>query len=292
MQCCLAGRRISVHVYTCLYMCISSFVLLLCRFCFPSLFSDMAKGPVSKGIKCLGVFATGERCKRSRDKAGLRVVLKRVCDSCTEQRCKAHCECARTNAVGARGRSAARGPGTARQSSRVSQSPGLVAAPAPNGRPSAESFQYLDVDDFYSQCCSDLATASEVEMATFCYDEPELQKVLLRRLKDRTDFKLTVFIDAEMYGGTVPKCQGTRVRELLSAGASVFLCKGRGGRGGSFHIKAIVIDRRRVFAGSCNFTARSRRNEELCHRATGRGVAHVLGKLMVHKRVGKPLHEV
>ena len=90
MQCCLAGRRISVHVDTCLYMCISSFVLLLCRFCFPSLFSDMAKGPVSKGIKCLGVFATGRlRCKRSRDKAGLRVVLKRVCDSCTEQRCKA-----------------------------------------------------------------------------------------------------------------------------------------------------------------------------------------------------------
>jgi hypothetical protein len=83
-----------------------------------------------------------------------------------------------------------------------------------------------DVDAFYSRRCADVATASEVELASYQYDNPSLQKVLLKLLKGRPAFTLKVYLGAEMSEGAVPRYQKARVKELWQAGAQVFLCRG------------------------------------------------------------------
>jgi len=40
----------------------------------------------------------------------------------------------------------------------------------------------LDVDTYYSRCRDDIATASEVELASYMYDNLSLHKLLLKRL--------------------------------------------------------------------------------------------------------------
>lgn len=142
--------------------------------------------------------------------------------------------------------------------------------------------QILDIDVFYNKICADLSTASEVELASYIYDDPSLQKVLLQRLKGRWDFKLNMYVDAEMFAGTGCRYQRKRLRDLCEAGAKVFLCKGPG-RQGSFHMKALVVDRRYLYSGSPNFTYKSHCNEELCMRITGGEVAKVLEKLSGHR---------
>ena len=258
-----------------------------------SRFVGMAKGRASRGKECLGVCGTGEKCKRSRDKAGLPILLNKLCGDCKEQRCKAHCQCARIGSVKAKGRSAARGMGNALQkangicSIRVPQSPGPKALPAAVGKPSAPTCHFLDVASFYERCCADVAHASEVVMASYMYNDESLQKVFLKRLRGGADFKLAVLLDAEMFAGSVPRSQKPRVTELREAGASVFLCKGVAGQG-AFHSKALVVDRRYLYTGSANFTQKSRRNEELCFRITGPVVAEVLAKLSVQAVKCKP----
>ena len=247
----------------------------------------MVKGRASKGKECLGVKGKFEKCKRSRNRAGLPIVLNKVCVVCKEQRCRAHCKCARTGSAKAKGRSAARGIGNGKVITRVLQSPGLQAIPAAAGRVSAPSCHLLDVGRFYEQCCADASQASEVEMASYMYDDSLLQKVFLKRLRGQTKFKLTILLDAEMLAGGVPRSQKARVTELKQAGATVFLCKGVAGQG-AFHSKALVVDRRYLYTGSANFTQKSRRNEELCFRMTGPVVAEVLAKLSAQKLKRKP----
>ena len=136
------------------------------------------------------------------------------------------------------------------------------------------------MDEFYSRCCSDVATAGQVELASYQYDNPCLQKALLKRLKGRAAFSLKVYLDAEMFQGAVPRYQKSRVKELWESGAEVFLCRGPKSQG-SFHCKAVVVDRRYLYCGSPNFTYKSQNNEELCFRMTGPVVGEVLEKFAV-----------
>ena len=249
----------------------------------------------SKGKPCLGELSTGAACKRSRDGTGKAVVMNKVCVHCKEQRCRAHCRCARSGSPNAKGRAAARGKDQAKKPkvtvAAATRTTSAVAAPlslpGPVGREPGPSCLLLDVGTFYERCCSDLATASEVEMATYQYDCPSLQKVLLKRLKGRSPFSLKVYLDAEMFGAATPRYQKSRVKELWQAGAQVFLCKGPGPQG-SFHAKAVVVDRRYLYTGSPNFTYKSHNNEELCWRMTGPVVGQVLQKLVLHSQKRKP----
>ena len=67
----------------------------------------MVKGKrVSHGLRCVGVHRSRQKCTLARNGFGGAVILKRVCDDCEEQRCKAHCRCAREGT--AEGRRASR----------------------------------------------------------------------------------------------------------------------------------------------------------------------------------------
>ena len=213
------------------------------------------------------------------------------CDVCDEQRCKKHCKCGRTKSVKAQGRSGPRGRGadtdTARPAARVRQTSEAVAPVAPVGRAPAPSCQLLEVEDFYSQCCADVGAATEVELASYLYDDPALQKVLLRRLKGRSVFSLNIFLDEEQFAARVAKFQRSRVKALWDAGAQVFLCRGSKAQG-AFHSKGMVVDRRYLYSGGANFTYKSHLNEELCFRITGPVVGQVLAKLSAQKAKRRP----
>ena len=238
----------------------------------------------SKGKECLGVFRSTERCNRARDKSGLPIVLNSNCKHCGEQRCRAHCKCGRDKTDKAKGRCAARGlDGKAA----IHVPAAAPTIPAPVGRASPPSCKLVEVTDWYEQLCADVKRASEVELASYVYDNPAVQRLLLKRLQGKTDFKVNVYIDSEMFAGEVPRFQKSRVKALHAAGAQVFICTGRGPRG-SYHGKAVVVGRRYLYMGSPNLTYKSQSsNEEFCFRAVGPVVKQLLEKLAQHRQKGK-----
>ena len=118
------------------------------------------------------------------------------------------------------------------------------------------------------------------------YAQSIVQSALLKRLGDRTAFELNLYVDSEQFSEGVPRLQQSRLRELHSAGARVYLCKGQA-RQGSYHIKAAVVDRRFLYTGSANFTGKSLANEELTFKLVGPDVLTVLQRMVQHRRTGK-----
>lgn len=222
------------------------------------LFCEMAKDSrKNHGLLCSGVKRTGEKCKGARNKSGAPVVMKKLCQHCGEQRCKEHCKCKRDRTAMAEGRHAARGQPEKRAQGGSTPS----AVPAPVGRASAPTTEMLTVVDWYRRICEDISRAAEVELASYAYDNPSVQTALLKRFKSNKLFLLNVYVDEEQFGGTIPKMQKSRLRELRVAGGRVWICKGIRGLG-SYHVKGIVIDRRYLYTGSGNVTAKSLDNQE------------------------------
>ena len=113
------------------------------------------------GLRCLGVSGKREACTRARD--GGRVWLNKRCQKCGEQRCKKHCAC---------GRKKAAAPAAA------------ATVPAPVGRAPAQSTELLaNAAEMYDKCCAEIGRATEVEMATYQYDNVQVHGVLLKRLR-------------------------------------------------------------------------------------------------------------
>ena len=148
----------------------------------------------SKGMRCLGEYPSGHKCKRARNGSGIAVCLNRVCQHCGEQRCKAHCKCKRNNTAGARGRKGARGIDK-KGGAENRNDQGLVtdAVLAPNGRPAAASIELLQIEDWYKRCCSDVRTATEVELAICMYDSLQVHEELVKKLRSRGQFKLNFY---------------------------------------------------------------------------------------------------
>ena len=144
----------------------------------------------------------------------------------------------------------------------------------------------LDVDVWYKQLCADIKGCSQVELATYIYDNAAVQGVLLKRLQSQSTFKMTMYIDAEMFAGDVPRFQRSRLRALRAAGAQIFICKGLGPLE-AFHGKAVVIDSGVLYTGSANLTQKSLNNEEFCFRMAGPVAQRMLDRLAVVRRRGK-----
>ena len=122
-------------------------------------------------------------------------------------------------------------------------------------------------------------------MASYIYDHPEVQTALLKKLKGRSPFKLNVYIDSQQLKETSSRYSKSRLKELRSCGerCTVFLGKGRTGRG-SYHCKGVVVDRRYLFSGGANLTYASRHfNEEFCYKMVGPVVRQVLERLAGHR---------
>jgi hypothetical protein len=144
------------------------------------------------------------------------------------------------------------------------------------GRPSRPSCELVDLSQWWSKLVAEVGEASEVELATSRFDDEVLFELLLQRLNSRR-ISMNLYIDTEMFAGQVPKLQRSRVSKLQEAGAAVFLCKT--GKSGSYHSKALVLDRRVLYTGSANFTGKSRRNRETVFRMTGPVVDQMLRQL-------------
>ena len=70
----------------------------------------------------------------------------------------------------------------------------------------------------------EVGEASEIELATYMFDDEVLFELLEQRLRGRR-ISMTMYIDTETFAGQVPKLQRSRVSKLQEAGAIVFLCK-------------------------------------------------------------------
>ena len=189
----------------------------------------------SKGKKCLGPLKGNLKCTRARNGSGNAIFLNKNCLVCGEQRCRFHCKCGRLKESGeSQGRSAPRGRAP-RPAAKPKPAP--VPVQAPVGRASAESCKLLTNSDWHQSLRADVASATQVELSSYMYNNLELHKALLKRLKDKTRFSLAVYVDSEKHLQEGCKGQKKMLAELAQCGASVFFCKG-GGRQGSYHCKA------------------------------------------------------
>jgi phosphatidylserine/phosphatidylglycerophosphate/cardiolipin synthase-like enzyme len=151
----------------------------------------------------------------------------------------------------------------------------------PVGRPLALRADVLSgAKDWYEQMLVDIAVASEVLMATYMYDHPQLHGLLLRRLKGRAGITVDILIDKGALEGNTPWYQRSRLSVLVNAGATVHVCTGQPPKG-IYHRKAVVVDKRYLYTGGANMTYQSDEggNKELVFRITGQPVLDVLSIL-------------
>ena len=168
--------------------------------------------------------------------------------------------------------------------------PPVVVAPpavaAPLGRPASLDLELLTEDTFYGELLSDLNTASSVVMATYLYDDPDVHRKLLARLEGRRAFELVMLIDRQACSSGVCRRMRPRLRDLIRAGADVYLCDGHShgdlygsryaSRRGHMHIKGVIVDRRVAYCGSMNITRSARTNREVMFKITGPPVRDLL----------------
>lgn len=144
----------------------------------------------------------------------------------------------------------------------------------------------MDAEVWWNQLVAVVREAEQLELASYMFDDPALYEVCSHRLSDNTAFTLEMCLDLEVYTkGTTPKLQRSRVHQK---GAAIYLCRGMG-RLGAYPVKELVVDRRLLFTGSANFTAKSRSNRERCYKMTGAVVAQALHDIAEDKKHGNKL---
>ena len=152
--------------------------------------------------------------------------------------------------------------------------PAAVAAPV--GRPAALAVEVLGTRAWWDRLLREIRDAAEVALASYIVDHEALCELLLRRLGGRDDFALAVLVDNETFLQRTAFYQRPRLERLRRAGAEIRLCRGPVQPYGSFHMKAIVLDRRVAFTGSANATQKSLQNTEVTMRLVGPPVAAIL----------------
>jgi phosphatidylserine/phosphatidylglycerophosphate/cardiolipin synthase-like enzyme len=129
--------------------------------------------------------------------------------------------------------------------------------------------------EWWRELVEAVRTAKEVELATYTFDDLDLFRALLAWFTDGSKFSLRINIDAEALKGTTPAEQRSRLSRLIRNGAMVYECKGSG-RLGAYHVKELIVDRRRMFTGSANFASKSHSNRERAYTMTGANVTLAL----------------
>ena len=162
----------------------------------------------------------------------------------------------------------------------------MAEPPRPVGRPAALSCEVLQQQEWWVQLLDAVRDAPEILAASYQFDNPALSSLLDRRLRDRSMLDVTILVDKEQVLGRTIHYQRSRLMSLKRSGASIILCSGDPPHG-SFHVKAVIINRRICFCGSANLTYAAATNAELCLRLTGPPVAAILFQLMASKARGK-----
>jgi hypothetical protein len=210
---------------------------------------------------------------------------------CNEMRCASCCFCARHGLR--EGRNAGRVAASiakpkAKAKAQAAPGPPAEAAPralAPVGRLPDLAVNVMAPHAWYTGMLESVSEASEIIIGTYQYDHEALTNLLEHRLRSRQALDLTILLDREMYTGKTPHGQRALVDRLKRLSAEVVLCRGTRATG-SFHIKAVVADRRTAFVGSANITNKSARNAELCLVLRGPPVTKILEILHNEKARG------
>lgn len=176
----------------------------------------------------------------------------------------------------------------AKAKARAKAAPAPVALPlAPVGRQNNQDVKLMRIQEWYAHMRQDIATSSQVLLASPWYDNPDVQQALLNRLKKREPFSLVVLIDKASFDGVLPKRQKERITALRTNGAKIFLCTGER-RENTFHKKAVIIDRRYLYVGGANITyASDHGNGELVYRMVGHVVSDTLAVLVADQARGR-----
>ena len=122
---------------------------------------------------------------------------------------------------------------------------------------------------------SEVRGAQRVLLASYVYDDPYFQAVLLEKLQARGPFALEVWVDEKAFKAGWCTRQRTRLLALREKGAKVFLCEGRN-EAGIFHVKALVVDKEVAYWGGQNTTFAGQNHWELMQRVTGHPVQEIL----------------
>ena len=138
-------------------------------------------------------------------------------------------------------------------------------------------------DAWWDDMIGALREARSVLIATYTYDDMETTQVLLSRLKSRAPFECRIVVDRKVAEANSTRFQRSRLKLLQEHHARIALADGHDAtgvfgpqaRGGSMHMKAVVIDGRIAYAGSANLTRQSRINKEVMFRITGPSVSEL-----------------
>lgn len=142
---------------------------------------------------------------------------------------------------------------------------------------------------WYRAMVAAVGNASQVFSGSYQYDHVALNDMFLRRLAPGgAAFELILLVDKECFDKGLPPRGRTMLRNLRRAGAEIVLCRGTAATG-SFHAKALVVDRRTAFLGSANLTQKSERNGELCWKMRGPPVLDALEFLEEERQMGTSL---
>ena len=160
----------------------------------------------------------------------------------------------------------------------------IVEQTPPKARPLKLSVTTYKNATWFDACLAEVRTASEVDIATFIFDDPEFTQTLLQRLKGHAPFSCKVYVDAQAYEKRTSRHQRPRLKELEAHGAEVLTCSGYDAtalfgataKKGVLHYKAVVLDRKTAYAGGSNVTKSSRANREFMWRFSGHPVADVI----------------
>ena len=97
---------------------------------------------------------------------------------------------------------------------RVAQPAEEIVVPRPQGRPASLDAEVLVDVAWRPRLLEDIGGASSVLVASYTYDDPDLQSAFLRRLRGRAAFSLELLVDSQHFEGRSCKHQRPRLLEL------------------------------------------------------------------------------
>ena len=151
--------------------------------------------------------------------------------------------------------------------------------PVAVGHPSNLAVEVFSDASWFDTLLAEMRYASTVWIATYVFDDPQVAREFMRRLRGQrsSPFACKIIVDRAYYESRKAVHQRPRRRELQELGAEIFLSDGHdgspifgyGARKGIMHYKAVVLDHRVAFTGGANLTMAARANRELVFRMRG-----------------------
>ena len=97
---------------------------------------------------------------------------------------------------------------------RLAQPAEEIVVPRPQGRPASLDAEVFVDAAWRSRLLRDIGGASSVLVASYTYDDPDLQEAFLKRLRGRAAFSLDLLVDLQTFEARTCRHQRPRLLEL------------------------------------------------------------------------------